>query len=183
MHDPRLNQLADLLVNHSTRLQAGEHVLIETFDIPEEMITITHIYFDPDKREDETLADADKAMQALSSKGDFDGNLSGYGDAFMLQNYYPNRSKLEIRKLFGNGFAESVFQLEPEKWHSPVLSGYGTHLVYIHTHQISELPPFNDVREQVQEDWMADMQQKLNDRYIEGLMARYENVFEENKNQ
>ena len=142
------------------------------------MITTTQIFFDPDKREDETLDDAAMALRALSSKDDFDGNLSGYGDAFMLQNYYPNRSELEIRKLFGNGFTEKVFQLEVEKWHGPVLSGYGTHLVYIHAHQISEVLPSTDVREQVKEDWMADMQQKLNDRYIEGLMARYDVVIE-----
>jgi peptidyl-prolyl cis-trans isomerase C len=151
--------------------------------IPEEMITITHIFFNPDKREDKTLEDADKALQALSSKGEFDGNLTGYGDAFMLQSYYPNRSELEIRKLFGVGFTESVFKLEPEKWHGPVLSGYGTHLVYVHSHQESEIPAFTDVREQVKTDWMADMQKKLNDRYIEGLMTRYEIVFEENESQ
>lgn len=36
--DPRLETLASLLINHSTRLQAGDHVLIESFDIPREMI-------------------------------------------------------------------------------------------------------------------------------------------------
>ena len=33
MPDPRWEQLADILVNHSTRLQAGEAVLIECFDL------------------------------------------------------------------------------------------------------------------------------------------------------
>jgi aminopeptidase len=37
MTDPRITKLAELLINHSTRLQKGEHVLIEAFDIPEEM--------------------------------------------------------------------------------------------------------------------------------------------------
>jgi peptidyl-prolyl cis-trans isomerase C len=148
--------------------------------IPEEMITITHIFFDPDKREDKTLEDAEKALQILSLKDEFDSDLADYGDAFMLQSYYPNRSELEIRKLFGNGFTESVFKLEPEKWHGPVLSGYGTHIVYIHSHQKSEIPAFTDVREQVKNDWMEDMQKKLNEKYIEGLMSRYEIVFKEN---
>jgi aminopeptidase len=34
MHDPRIDRLADLLIRHSTRLQPGEHVLIEGFDVP-----------------------------------------------------------------------------------------------------------------------------------------------------
>lgn len=146
--------------------------------IPEEMITITHIYFDPDIRDDKTLHDADAALQELQSRGKFDGNLSGFGDAFMLQNYYPNRSETEIRKLFGSGFTETVFELEPEVWHGPVLSGYGTHLVYIHNHQKGELPSFEEVREQIKVDWMADMQIKLNMRYIEGLMERYTIVYD-----
>ncbi len=37
MHDPRCDRLASLLVNFSTRLQPGEKVLIDVFDIPQEM--------------------------------------------------------------------------------------------------------------------------------------------------
>jgi len=38
MKDPRYTKLAELLVHHSTDLQEGEHVLIEAFDMPREMI-------------------------------------------------------------------------------------------------------------------------------------------------
>ena len=38
MHDSRLEKLADVLTTHSTKVQPGEYVLIEGFDIPEEMI-------------------------------------------------------------------------------------------------------------------------------------------------
>ena len=38
MHDRRFDELADVLIGHSTRLQAGERILIETFDIPDEMV-------------------------------------------------------------------------------------------------------------------------------------------------
>ncbi|GMV37279.1 MAG: aminopeptidase [Fimbriimonadales bacterium] len=34
MKDPRMTRLAELLVRHSTRLQPGENVLVEAFDIP-----------------------------------------------------------------------------------------------------------------------------------------------------
>lgn len=37
MTDPRITRLAELLITHSTKLQKGEHILIETFDVPEEM--------------------------------------------------------------------------------------------------------------------------------------------------
>ena len=38
MNDPRYTKLAELLIHHSTDLQEGEHVLIEAFDMPREMV-------------------------------------------------------------------------------------------------------------------------------------------------
>ena len=38
MPDPRYTKLADLLINHSTSLQTDEHVLIEVFDAPDDMV-------------------------------------------------------------------------------------------------------------------------------------------------
>ena len=38
MHDPRMTDLARLLVGHSTAIQPGEHLLIEAFDLPEAMV-------------------------------------------------------------------------------------------------------------------------------------------------
>jgi hypothetical protein len=149
----------------------------EEYALPE-TVTMTHIYFDPDKREDKTLEDANEALQKLGSIESLDGDLSGYGDPFMLQSYYPNKSETEIRKLFGSGFAESIFQLEPGKWHGPVLSGYGTHLVFVHEHVVNELPAFEMVREKVKEDWIADIKKELEDSYIEGLLDRYEIIVE-----
>ncbi|MEX0612999.1 MAG: hypothetical protein WD229_12840, partial [Pirellulales bacterium] len=35
MHEPRIDQLADLLLDHSCRIERGEKVLIEAFDLPE----------------------------------------------------------------------------------------------------------------------------------------------------
>ncbi len=41
MTDPRVAKLADLLINYSTELKPGEHILIEAFDLPEEMVVAT----------------------------------------------------------------------------------------------------------------------------------------------
>ena len=39
MSDPRIGKLADVLISHSTKLQPGEKVLIESFDAPDEIVT------------------------------------------------------------------------------------------------------------------------------------------------
>lgn len=38
MTDPRFTKLAETLIGHSTQLKRGENILVETWDIPEEMI-------------------------------------------------------------------------------------------------------------------------------------------------
>ena len=144
-----------------------------------EILTMTQIFFDPDKRGKATLEDAEKVLKKLSTMPVFPDDITIYGDAFMLQNYYPNKTELEIKKLFGSGFTESVFQLEPGKWYGPVLSGYGTHLVYVHEHLVNDVPDFSEVRENVKKDWMSQKKKDLEDRYIDGLLARYEIVLVE----
>ncbi len=41
MIDPRVTKLAEMLVNYSCKVQPGEHLLIEAFDLPEEMVIET----------------------------------------------------------------------------------------------------------------------------------------------
>ena len=38
MHDPRMETLAKNLINYSCRLKKGETILIETYDIPHQMV-------------------------------------------------------------------------------------------------------------------------------------------------
>ncbi len=40
MHDPRMDKLADLLIDYSTDLKKGEVIYIEAFDIPPEMMEV-----------------------------------------------------------------------------------------------------------------------------------------------
>lgn len=39
MKDPRISKLADILIDYSTKVQPGEKVLLEAFDIPDEVVT------------------------------------------------------------------------------------------------------------------------------------------------
>ena len=66
-----------------------------------------------------------------------------------------------------------IMELEPEKWYGPVLSGYGTHLVYVHVLQAFPLPTFEQVSDRVREDRVTQKREELNDEYIESLLKRY----------
>jgi len=146
---------------------------------PEELITMTQIFFDPDNRDEATLRDAENTIKVLQKMDIADIEPAEYGDNFMLQNYYPGLSEIEIAKLFGNDFAQSVMVLKPGQWHGPILSGYGTHLVYISERIEPVQPIFTEVRELVLEDWRIAKQEEINNLFIEGLISRYTIIFED----
>ena len=49
-----------------------------------ETVTITQIFFDPDKRGDATLDDANAALKRLNLQNDPNGNFSAFGDVLLL---------------------------------------------------------------------------------------------------
>ena len=142
--------------------------------IPDELISFTQIFFDPDKRDESTLDDAEKALLELKSMETIPDDLSKYGDNFMLANTYTNITSLELRKYFGSGFEQSVLQLEPNVWTGPVLSGYGTHLVYVSNKQAAATPLLEEVREQVLADYLDEKSKELVKLYMESVIAKYE---------
>ena len=146
---------------------------------PPDLITLTHVFLDPDLRGDETLADAETVKVKLNSLKEPPRDARSFGDPFMLQSYYPERSEAELSKLFGSGFARPVFELAPHQWHGPVLSGYGTHLVYVHDRREADPPTFESVKEQVLQDWESEKREQINEQFIANLLARYDVTIEE----
>jgi hypothetical protein len=153
-----------------------EHM--EKYEFPA-LLTMTHIFVDPDKREEQTLADADAIGAELRTLQPPTEGAEDLGDPFMLQHYYPERSESEIAKLFGAEFARSVFELEPDEWHGPVLSGYGVHWVFVEQRIPAEMPEFAAVRDRVEQDWRDERREKFNAEFYAQLRARYEVVVED----
>ena len=143
------------------------------------LYTFTQVFIDPDKRGDTTLEDAEVIKTTLIAKGDAIDDPGVLGDDFMLQNYYPEKDQVEIQKLFGSGFTESLLELSPGQWYGPVLSGYGVHLVYISSINEPPAPVFADVRERVVQDWTTDKGEELNEKFYASLRDQYTVVIEE----
>jgi len=182
----RLAQRLEFLAKDLVALTPpSEDELLTYFDVHQDryqqpkLYTFTQVFFDPDKRGDTTLDDAKKIKATLIERGDDIANAGALGDDLMLQSYYPEKEQIEIQKLFGSGFTESLIELSPEQWHGPVLSGYGVHLVYISN--IIEPPPpvFADVREQVTQEWKTDRGEELNEKFYASLRDQYTIVIEE----
>jgi hypothetical protein len=142
------------------------------------LITFAHVFIDPDRRGDRTLDDAEEILGELRSRENPIDGIEEFGDPFMLQRYYPEKDRQRVGSLFGQGFADSVFDLAPRMWHGPVLSGYGTHLVYVDALEIFSTPPLDEVRDRVTQDWVDENRRKITDEYFADLLAQYDVVIE-----
>jgi hypothetical protein len=178
----KLEFLSQDLIRPSPPTAAELHAFFETHIDryrPLDLITMSQVFMDPDKRGDQTLEDAETIKAKLEALTQPPANIRDFSDSFMLQSYYPERSEIELAKLFGREFAQSVFGLKPEQWHGPVLSGYGVHLVYVHERQVAPPPAFSQVEERVRQDWEDEKRRELNKQFIDRLLARYEVIIEE----
>ena len=143
------------------------------------LYTFTQVYIDPDKRGDATLADAERIKAELVAMGDTLADAGALGDRFMLQNYYPQKDRVEIQKQFGGGFTQSLTELSPGRWHGPVLSGYGVHLVYVQQVIEPPAPALADVRQRVMQDWKTAKSEELNQQFYASLREQYTVIVEQ----
>jgi parvulin-like peptidyl-prolyl isomerase len=97
----------------------------------------------------------------------------------MLANEYTDITPFQLRKYFGRGFTESVMELEPNVWTGPVLSGYGTHLVYVHKKIIPDALLLEEVKETVLSDYRDVKQKEIVKKYMESVVAKYEVIIQE----
>jgi len=143
------------------------------------LYTFTQVFFDPDKRGDATLDDAQAVKETLIAQGDAIDDPGALGDGLMLQNYYPQKDRAEIQRNLGSGFTDTLLTLAPGQWHGPILSGFGVHLVYVSDINESPPPAFAEVRERVIADWSLDRGEELNDKFYDSLREQYTVVIEE----
>jgi len=145
------------------------------------LYSFTQVYIDPDKRGDTTLDHAEAIKVRLLAEGETIADPGALGDDFMLQSYYLQKDRFEIQKLFGGGFIESLVALSPGQWHGPVLSGYGTHLVYVHNVVEPPEPVYEEVLERVTQDWKAEKGEELNAQFYTNLRDSYTVVIEQSE--
>jgi peptidyl-prolyl cis-trans isomerase C len=169
------NDIASLKEPEDGELEKYFQANMQTYRDPD-LITFSHVFLDPDRHAAATLDDAAALLAQLQAAGKPDPATLVAGDRFMLQSYYPDVSEFDIRREFGTGFSQALMKLEPGKWHGPVLSGYGAHLVYIYAVRKAPPPIFEDVRNDVLANWQAEQQKQFNLDFFENLKARYKIV-------
>lgn len=138
----------------------------DSYRIPQKY-SFQHVYFSRDRRDD---ASQDAATELASIK---DSGERPTGDPFMLQSNFAERSAREVASTFGVKFAEALPGLKLDEWSQPVISAYGSHLVYLHAIEESYIPDFAAIKNRVTTDYATDLRQKANNKLKAQLLEKY----------
>ena len=146
----------------------------ERFQTPAR-ISFTQIYFSRDRRGNDAAGDATKALQALTRDG-APVDATEVGDRSLLERELHDADAQAVASAFGPDFARTVFGLEPGKWHGPIASGYGLHVVWVADVQQAQPRSFDEVRAQVIDQWRREKQKAADEQYVAALMKKYQVV-------
>jgi hypothetical protein len=135
------------------------------------------LYLNPDRRGASLPADAGALLAEL--EGAYrDVDVAALGDPLMLPHVYDDVSRGEVARLYGEGFAEALEHLEPGRWHGPIASGYGAHLVLLQERTEARLPGLAEVRDAVARELENERREAMNEATYRRLLERYTIVIE-----
>jgi peptidyl-prolyl cis-trans isomerase C len=143
------------------------------FEIPE-LVTFDQVFFSPGSRGDALQADAEAGIAQLR-----EGRApADVGDRTPLRESYESAPREQVAVLFGDELADAVFTLPPGDWTGPYTSDFGLHAVRLRARTDRRLPPFDEIREQVQAEFAAQRRRERNAADYERMRARYDIVVE-----
>ncbi len=120
------------------------------------LLDLTHVYFSRDRRGNAAEGDARALLDRLRREKTSPEIAVRLGDPFLgghsLHLATPNR----IVARLGPGFAKAVAKAPVDRWLGPIDSAFGVHLVWIEARRESRIPPFAEIRDRIEQDWIAD---------------------------
>lgn len=144
----------------------------EKFALPGR-VSFRHLFFSFDRRHASAQADAAAALTKLEGQGENSPLAASLADPFMFQDFYADRTAVDLAKEFGPVFAIGVFKLKPHVWQGPVESGYGWHLVFVDSIVPGRIAQFEEIEPDVKTAWLAYQKENAWREAYARMRARY----------
>lgn len=123
---------------------------------------------------DQLIHEAQQLLQKIRLAEAGPDQATFYGDRFLYQTHYADKTQELIASHFGEAMAEQLLALDSqESWLGPFESPYGLHLVYISERHSGRFPTLEEVRGRVEQDWfyatlennMAELRRNIRSSY------------------
>ena len=92
----------------------------------------------------------------------------------MLGKNFSSKTITEVERSFGKGFAVEIQNLTLKEWSGPLISEYGSHLVFINSITDSFTPTLDDIKNVVINDVILEKQNNSVKEYLKELRNKYQ---------
>lgn len=117
--------------------------------------------------------DAARAVLAGLHSAPHDTDPATLGDPLALPHRVESERESFFRKNFGESFASSLSPIVPGRWHGPVPSAYGLHLVLIENKVAGRAKTFSEAESELRRDWVHDQRNQAVKAMYDRLRAKY----------
>jgi hypothetical protein len=129
-------------------------------------ISFEHVYVvDAESNAVETMLAALQNGEAL----DPDNSVS----SGLLPRRFADASETTITSRFGESFGSTLFALDVGQWTGPVQSPFGTHLIRIEQIVEGRVPALDEIRGEVQREWLVDRREVAQQAVFDSLRDKY----------
>lgn len=139
----------------------------------EPQFTFRQVFLNPETRGQKLAADASALLTQVRTPG-FSGDLDALGDRLLLSAEFKDAPSRRVQADFGKAFATELATLKTGEWTGPIQSGYGAHLVLLESRTEARVPALGEVRAKVERELISSRRQVANQKFLEGLLAKYE---------
>lgn len=134
-------------------------------------VTFRQVFLNPERYGAALETEIARLLDTLTGDGDVD--VAELGDSLMLPHTFKESPQWEIERQFGQRFAAGLLQSPVGRWHGPVVSGFGVHLVYVSALIEGRLPALQEVRDAVVREWQTAKRKEADAAFYEALRNRY----------
>jgi hypothetical protein len=120
------------------------------------LLDLTHVYLSRDKRRERADADAAALRSKLEKESTPAQAAIALGDPFLGGHTLRGATPTRIASRLGPDFADALRDAQPGRWLGPIESAFGPHLVWIDRRIESRIPPFDEIRQRVLDDWLEE---------------------------
>jgi len=142
----------------------------------EPSVTFTHVFFSAEKR-----GRAGARREALTLLATLNqcqvpfADAGRYGDRFLYDRNYVERTPDVVASHLGKDFAASITGLSPppQRWQGPIASEHGEHLVLLTETKAGRRLELAEIRSHVEADYQRWRQQENQDHAIQEIVGQY----------
>jgi hypothetical protein len=169
----RIGQKLEFLVDGATattpttgELQAWLDAHASEYQI-EPVLSFQQVYFDPQRHGVSVQRDIAAARRNLAN------GQPVSGDSTLLPETMQGATRSDVQRAFGDQFVAALDAVPVGGWQGPVQSGYGLHLVRVSDRVPGHAPALEQVRAQVERDFLNARAQQASETIYQRLRANY----------